>query len=347
MSQTLEKDRAGTSSPARRQTPQTARNLRAPILLQIAAMIGIGALLYSSAADWFSTLGHNAEVSGYVREVEQIPAEVREEMLQVGRDYNAHMPAGVLRDPYSNTALNDDLIDDAAYQSYLDVLRVSDHGVIGEVSYPRLGISLPVYHGTSDEVLRKGAGHLFGSSLPVGGPSTHSVMTSHSGLLNASLFTQLPDAEIGDVFTVTVLGEKHFYEVRSTENVLPEQTESLRIIDGEDWVTLITCTPIGVNSHRLLVQAERIPPPAGEGERAIGGDGRTAGFPWWALIFLAGSGGTAALLFTPPKARLMQATNTGAAGATGVAGVTGAVSVTESTEVAEPTETTRVWEEKE
>ncbi|WP_017792431.1 class C sortase [Leucobacter salsicius] len=272
-----------------------------PILLQTLAMIGIGALLYSSAADWFSALGHNSEVSGYVNEVAQLPEETRLDSLRVAQEYNKHMPMGVLRDPYSSTGIDADLADDSAYQAYLDVLRVSDNGVIGEVSYPQLGISLPVYHGTSDEVLSRGVGHLYGSSLPIGGPSTHSVMTSHSGLINASLFTELPKAEIGDTFTVTVLGEKHHYEVRGLETVLPEQTESLRITDGEDWVTLITCTPIGVNSHRLLVQAERIPTPSGESGYAVAGDARRAGLPWWALIFLAGSAGSAYLIFAPPR----------------------------------------------
>lgn len=308
MTQTLVTDHSGTSGPAGvaepggNARPAQKRNLRTPILLQLAAMIGIGALLYPSAADWVATLGHNAEVSGYVREVEQLPGEVRLEKLQVAKDYNAHMPAGVLRDPYGANG-DAELQEDAAYQAYTQVLRVSDNGVIGEMSYPRLNISLPVYHGTSEEAISKGVGHLYGSSLPVGGPSTHSVLTSHSGLVNASLFTKLPKAEIGDTFQVTVLGETQYYQVDGIETIEPFVTDSLGITQGEDRVTLITCTPIGVNSHRLLVHGIRVDAPPGAGDRVIDGDGRTAGFPWWALAFLGGSAATAYLLFVPPKSQ--------------------------------------------
>ena len=270
-----------------------------PILLQIAAVIGIGALLYSSAADWFATLGHNAEVSGYVEAVDQLPDEDRLDALRVAREYNSHMPQGVLRDPYSQIA--NDPADAAAYASYEQVLRVSDNGVIGELRYPRLGIGLPVYHGTSDEVISKGAGHLYGSSLPVGGPSTHTVLTAHSGLVHASLFTPLPGAKLGDTFQITVLGETHYYRVDSIETVQPDHTGALRIVNGKDYVTLITCTPIGINSHRVLVRGERIANPDTAGTQVVAGDGRTAGFPWWAVGFLGGSAAVAYVLFAPQR----------------------------------------------
>ena len=275
-----------------------------PILLQLGAMVGIGALLYPSAADWFATLGHNAEVSGYVREVEAMPAADREAKLEIARQYNSFMPQGVLRDPYAPGASDEGLSADSAYRAYEQVLSVSDNGVIGEIGYPRLGIGLPVYHGTSNEVISKGAGHLYGSSLPVGGPSTHSVLTSHSGLVHASLFTPLTQAEVGDTFTVTVLGETHYYRVDQVETVLPEQTESLRVVGGQDYVTLITCTPIGINSHRLLVRGVRVPAPAeGDGQTVVAGDGKTAGFPWWAVGFIGASGAVAYLLFSPQRSR--------------------------------------------
>ncbi|MFD6814476.1 class C sortase [Enteractinococcus coprophilus] len=119
----------------------------------------------------------------------------------------------------------------------------------------------PVYHGTSEEVDAKGAGHLCGTSLPVGGPSPRAVLTAHSGLVHAQLFTTLLNAETGDVVWVSSLGEDHYYEVRETETVFPGDTESLETIEGEDWVTLFTCSPVGINSHRFLVRAQRIPAP--------------------------------------------------------------------------------------
>lgn len=293
----------GTSDPAQNVLAgKKKRQLGVPIALQVAAMIGIGALVYPSAADWFATLGHDSEVSGYVREVDKLPDETRVAKLQVAKDYNAHMPAGTLRDPYAEGGDNADLEEDAAYQAYQQVLRVSDNGVIGQLSYPTLGISLPIYHGTGSEAISKGVGHLYGSSLPVGGPSTHSVLTSHSGLLNASLFTPLPKAKVGDTFSMTVLGEQYYYQVDGLETVEPFITDSLGVVAGEDRVTLITCTPIGVNSHRLLVHAQRVDGPASEsGTRTIAGDGKTAGFPWWAVWFIGGGIVVGYLLFSPPR----------------------------------------------
>lgn len=319
MTQTLEHAQAGSSGPAPGDAPRIStgsmsggassmgggrskRKLGVPIALQIGAMIGIGALLYSSAADWFSTLNHNSEISGYVDAVEQLPDAAREEALDLAREYNSHMPAGMLRDPYSNPISEEEV--DAGYLAYEALLRVSDNGVIGQLSYPRLAMSLPVYHGTGETAISSGAGHLYGSSLPIGGPSTHSILTSHSGLLNASLFTRLPEARIGDTFAVTVLGETHYYQVDGIETVLPEATEGLQIVQGEDRITLITCTPTGINSHRLLVHASRTVAPAAEdGSRVIAGDGITAGFPWWAIGFVGGSALTAYLLFVPPRRR--------------------------------------------
>jgi len=266
-----------------------------PVILLIAAMIGIGALLYSSAADWFATLGHSAEISTHVRSVDQMPSDERADRMRAAEDYNSDLPEGVLRDPYTAQTHLDN---DPDYRAYLAALS-SDSGVTGDVNYPRLDIALPIYAGTDDGNLRKGAGHLDGSSLPVGGPSTHAVRTSHSGLLNASLFTDLPKAEIGDTFAVTVLGEARHYEVRAIETVLPERTQSLAISAGQDRVTLITCTPIGVNSHRLLVHAERIDAPIVTDGTASGRADRSAGFPWWALAFTGGTAAAAFVIFKP------------------------------------------------
>ncbi|MFC6234050.1 class C sortase, partial [Leucobacter soli] len=293
---------ASTASEVAAATGRASHLGRAmPIALQFGAMLGIGALLYPAAADWFATLQHDARISGYVEQVAALPDELRIAELDAAHDYNAHLPEGVLRDPYGGEAEAPAEAADDAYLAYQDVLRVDDDGVIGRLSYADLGISLPVYHGTSERVLTNGVGHLYGSSLPVGGPSTHSVLTSHAGLVHAALFTRLPQAEYGDVFQIDVLGETHYYQVDDIRTVLPEETGSLRIVDGEDFVTLITCTPTGINSHRLLVRGARIDAPESASRTSIPGDGRGAGFPWWAVLFVAGSAVTASLLFAPSR----------------------------------------------
>lgn len=274
-----------------------------PILLQIVAMIGIGAILYSDAADWFATRQHSSEISGYVNSVEQLPTAERAATAQRARDYNSHLPQGILRDPFLNTLDMDE--ENAAYAAYQEILRVSSNGVIGELVYPRLKIGLPIYHGTSDRVLARGVGHLYGSSLPIGGASTHSVLTSHSGIVHASLFSKLPNGVVGDTFYIKVLGERHDYRVESIDTVLPEDTDSLQIVAGEERVTLVTCTPIGVNSHRLLVSGVRIASQddAVLGSRSLAAPEGGAGFPWWVFLFVLGSTVVAYTLFSPPRER--------------------------------------------
>lgn len=280
-----------------KQVGTSKRNIIIPWILQLGAMIGIAVLLYPSAADWFATRAHNAEVSGYTREVEKTPATELTEQRRLATQYNADIPGGILQDPFTRSATGSQQHSTDAYQNYAEMLQVGDREAIGELLYSDVGISLPIYPGTDDAVLKKGVGHVHGSSLPVGGDSTRAVLTSHSGLVNASLFTKLFDAEVGHTFSVSVLGERLHYEVKKLETVLPQQTGSLKVIDGEDWVTLITCTPIGVNSHRLLVHAQRVPAPPTGVNNIIAGDGQEAGIPWWALIFCAGSSLVAYLIF--------------------------------------------------
>ncbi|WP_454138633.1 class C sortase [Microbacterium paulum] len=269
------------------------------VLLQAVAMVGIGLLVYPDAADWFARLDHNAEISGYVDTVDQTVTGERKAMLDAAYAYNDQLQPGPLLDPYLNNVSAE--AEAGVYAAYEQLLSVSGSDAIGTLSYPAVGITLPIYHGTSDETLGRGVGHLYGSSMPVGGPSTHAALTSHSGLPQAKLFTTLLDAKVGDTFWIDVLGEEHYYRVQSTETVLPGETESLAIAPGQDLVTLFTCAPIGVNSHRFMVHAVRIPDPPADSEQVVAGDGLTAGFPWWALWFVGGSAVVAVILFAPPR----------------------------------------------
>lgn len=283
-----------------KRTKKQKQRLATNILLQILAMFGIGLLIYPDGADWVNSLGHNAEISGYVRQIENTPPEERQRILETAYNYNDQLEPGPLTDPYLTEA-EDARLGSDVYKAYEEMLRVSGTDAIGTLSYPEVNISLPVYHGTSDEVIAKGIGHLYGTSLPVGGPSTRAVVTAHSGLPHAKLFTELHDAQVDDIFWFSVLGEEHYYQVRELETVLPNETESFRIVEGEDWVTLFTCTPVGVNSHRLLVHAERVPGPEEAGEQTIAGDGLGVGFPWWLVLFLGGSALVAVMLFAPAR----------------------------------------------
>ena len=147
----------------------------------------------------------------------------------------------------------------AASQDYEELLDIAGDGIMAYVQIPKISVQLPIYHGTNNDSLDRGIGHLLGSSLPVGGDSTHSILTAHSGMASQKMFSDLPQLGVGDVFYLKVLGETLAYQVDQINTVLPHDTTYLGIEQGEDLCTLVTCTPFGVNTHRLLVRGERIP----------------------------------------------------------------------------------------
>ncbi|MBW3093694.1 class C sortase [Bifidobacterium sp. 82T10] len=213
------------------------------------------------------------------------PQKVHDELASA-REYNKRLAAsgqpvlGEAIDPFSSQAggsqaKGEDTTSakDKDYQSQLD----TGGGVMGTIRVPKVSIDLPIYHGTSQEALASGAGHLYGTSLPVGGKSTHSVITGHRGLVEALMFTRLDEMQQGDFFYIEVMGETLAYQVDRISVIKPDDTRLLRVVDGEDRVTLMTCTPYGVNTHRLLVSGHRvaIPVPAPYPNDVI--DGRTVG----------------------------------------------------------------------
>lgn len=189
-----------------------------------------------------------------------------QEALAVARAYNEALPEVMLLDPiYGQEAPNS-----AEYQEYLSTMGGADRAM-GTLSIPEISSSMPIHHGTSEEVLDKGVGHMFGTHLPVGGEGTHSVLSAHRGLGTLTAFDDLPELELGDMFFVEVLGEKLAYEVVDTNVVLPNELDLVRPQEGRDLVTLVTCTPYAINTHRLLVTGERVPwedVPAAEQARA-------------------------------------------------------------------------------
>ena len=143
-------------------------------------------------------------------------------------------------------------------EGYFDVMNLNGEGMMGYVTIDSIGVEIPIYHGTSDKVLAFAAGHMQGTSIPIGGESTHSVLSAHRGLPNARLFTDLPKVQVGDSFTITILDRVMIYQVDQILTVLPENTTEINVVEGQDYCTLITCTPYGINSHRLLVRGTRV-----------------------------------------------------------------------------------------
>ncbi|UKA49876.1 class C sortase [Arthrobacter sp. FW305-123] len=272
------------------------------IIIVVVAILGVGVMLYPTAASWFSDRVHATDISGYVDSVENLSPSAQQTLLDEARLFNKELPSGPLRDPYSLNENGEKMVVGAGSDAYKKMLDVGPGGMMGRLSIPAIHSDLPIFHGTDDETLSKGAGHLFGSGLPVGGTGTHSVLTAHSGFVNATLFDDLDQVREGDVFSITVLGESFYYKVDQIKTVLPEETDDLRKVQDKDYVTLVTCTPTGVNSHRLLVRGERIDAPAAGSSQTLPSQALDPGFPWWALALL----GTAVLIVAathPRKAR--------------------------------------------
>lgn len=245
--------------------------------------MGVLVLLFPTISNWFSSLDFKEQKVNYEEAVDELDAATRERIFTAAHEYNSHLPGGPLRDPYmlDDSGKTIDLRDDT--DNYLSQLSLGDGGEMGWVEIPRINVSLPINHGTDAKTLDKGAGHLHGSALPIGGSSTHSVVTAHSGRASAKLFTDLEKLKKGDVFFSEVLGERFYYRVDNIEVVDPVYSgDRLRQILGEDHMTLLTCTPTGVNSHRLLVRGERISgDEAASALRDIRAADYIADFPWW------------------------------------------------------------------
>lgn len=217
----------------------------------LAFVIALGLTLYPMIAAKYNAAHQSAIHSEYVDYVAQQDNSQLEEALAMAKEYNEALKPGVVE------SFSQDLLLWAS-EDYADQLNIMGNGIMGYVEIPAIRVRLPIFHGTSDGTLAKGVGHLLGSSLPVGGVGTHAVLTGHSGMANQKMFSDLPNLKIGDVFFIEVLGEKLAYEVQETNVVLPYDTSLLEIDPEADLCTLVTCTPYGVNTHRLLVQGKRI-----------------------------------------------------------------------------------------
>lgn len=218
------------------------------VLMLACLLAGIGLVLYPVVGTYLNDRSFSDAVSHYKQVVQTLPEDERQQMLAEAHAYNDSLRGDPVHDPFvpnSGYAVPD---------NYNEVLDVDGTGLMGTVTIPSIDLTLPIYHGTSDDVLAHGAGHIPQTSLPVGGMGTHAVITGHTGLPTARLFTDLERVKVGDVFVVEVLGERHAYAVDDVSVVEPDDVSSIRAEGEHEYVTLLTCTPYGVNSHRLLVR---------------------------------------------------------------------------------------------
>lgn len=216
------------------------------ILLLVAGMLVLG---YPFISNYLSAKNSSYATDAYDKTVQGMSEESLAEFWREAEEYNENLTGSPVHDPFipgSGIVMP---------ENYYHVLNVD--GVLGSLEIPKINVKLPIFHGTSDEVLQKSVGHLEGSTLPIGGKNRHSVITGHTGLVNAKIFTDLVELTKGDVFYIKILDQTLAYQVDQIKVIEPEETELLKVVEDQDYVTLLTCTPYGVNSHRLLVRGVR------------------------------------------------------------------------------------------
>lgn len=220
------------------------------ILLAAALVTGLFLLIYPTASNWWNRLHQTYAVAGYVEQVADLSAEENQKLREEAEAYNQRL---------FQSGEGVHTLTEEEEKEYNSLLNITEDGIMGYVDIPKINVQLPIYHGTDEAILEVAVGHIPGSSLPVGGPNTHTVISGHRGLPSARLFTDIDQLREGDTFTLNVLDETLTYEVDQIRTVLPDELQDLAIQEGKDYCTLVTCTPYGVNTHRLLVRGHRIP----------------------------------------------------------------------------------------
>ena len=218
------------------------------VILIAAFLIGVLLLLYPTISDYWNSFHQSRAIASYAEQVADLDDNAYDRLWEDAQAYNTTLGNSMSRFVMTEEQKN----------VYAALLNIADNGVMGYIEIPKVRCNLPIYHGTDEAVLQVAIGHVPGSSLPVGGESTHCVLSGHRGLPSAKLFTNLDELETGDIFMLRVLDEILTYEVDQIRTVLPNELDDLAIVEGEDYCTLVTCTPYGINSHRLLVRGHRI-----------------------------------------------------------------------------------------
>lgn len=221
------------------------------VLLVIIFLLGLSLLLYPTVSDYWNSFHQSRAISSYSESVANMDNENYEMQMKLAKEYNQKLA----KKKYQWSMSEEEV------KEYNSILNVTSTGIMGYIEIPNLNSTLSIYHGSNDDVLQIAIGHIEGSSLPIGGKNTHSVVSGHRGLPSAKLFTDLDKLKENDIFMLHVLDETLTYEVDQIRIVLPEEVEELEIVEGKDYCTLVTCTPYGINSHRLLVRGHRIDNP--------------------------------------------------------------------------------------
>lgn len=272
------------------------------LIVTVIAWSGLGVFMYPSTAAWWSQYHESKAIVQYQSEVAENLDPSNAVRLDEARKYNEQLSTGQI--DISGKSRVPVLTGDSPVEGDYWRLLSSGSELMGRLKIPAINVDLPIYHGTSDDVLARGVGHLQGTSLPVGGINTHSVLTAHTGLVTATLFNDLNKLVVGDTFTISVAGEVLTYQVYETQTILPNETGSLVVQEGKDIVTLVTCTPLGINTHRYLVTGRRVNPTPEQDVAAALDPLDIPGFPWWAVILPAGLIGGGIFMWRagyPPK----------------------------------------------
>lgn len=230
------------------------KNRLTTIILVAVLLVGLSLLLYPSFSEYWNSFHQSRAIMGYMESVSQMDTEDYDQIMASARAYNESLYTGAKR-----WFLNEE-----AKQKYESELAVSADGAMGFITIDKIHVKLPIYHGTAESVLQTSIGHIDWTSLPVGGENSHCVLSGHRGLPSAKLFSDLDKLVEGDVFSISVLNETLSYQVDQIRVVEPENVSDLQIEEGKDYCTLVTCTPYGINSHRLLVRGHRVDNPQGD-----------------------------------------------------------------------------------
>ncbi len=278
--------RTRASSIQKHRRPRAWRLSISALVTSIMAVTGMGLLAYPTAASWVSQYNQSKVTADYSAQVDEARPDAKTQIAQA-HAYNDALSAGAVLEANNHVPTGAGSSSDDSL-SYASILKANDEGLMARLKIPSISLDLPVYHGTADDTLLKGLGHLEGTSLPVGGEGTRSVITGHRGLAEATMFTHLDKVKDGDSLIIEVFGEVLTYRVTSTKVVEPEETEALRTEAGKDLLTLVTCTPLGINTHRILLTGERIYPTPAKDVAAAGKRPEVPAFPWWAVALVAG-----------------------------------------------------------